>query len=414
MKRKKRSGLHIVEQDDPIETAIHAIMEEIQEENDLLDELEDKIRRHQARFVRSVIIVVTAVVLALVGGYMYVTQQTYSSVQTLSTYSDKADSGEQSIQFAGGILKYSRDGVSFINRKGKEQWNSSYQIQNPIVSVKGDSAAIADKGGNDIFVFRKNGLKGEIHANFPVQKIAVSSQGIVSAVLKDETTSQIVCYDAAGNVLVEHKTTAASTGYPLDIDISDNGYMLLVSYVIIEDGAVAGRVAYYNFGEGGQGKDNNLVMEETYKGAVIPTVFFMNDEVSVIVTDGALVFYTGKETPKKSATINMENGIKSVFHNDKFVGVVFASDNKNNVRLYNVDGKQILSETFEGEYNNIKIEKNQIIMFDGKMCNIIGKNGVNKFQGELESDIMDMIPLPGINKYLVINANGLEEVRFAK
>lgn len=416
MKGKKNPDLHMVNQEDLVEAAINEIIEEIREENDLLDELEEKIRRSKIRFVRRVIIAITAIILLLIGAYVFVTRQTYSKVHILDTYGNEADGGEQYVQFAEGVLRYSRDGVAFVDEKGKEQWNSSYQIKNPIVSIKGESAAIADKAGNTIVVFQKKGLKGEMQTNLPVEKIAVSAQGIVSAILKDGTSSQVVCYDAAGNILVEHKTSGTTTGYPMDLDISDNGYMLLVSYLLVEDGEIASKVAYYNFGEEGQQKDNYLVTEEVYKEVVIPSVFFLDNETSAVVAENALMLYKGKEVPKKSSMVSLTNGIKSVFHDEKYVGIVSRDEKEkgNVISLYTGDGKKVLSEKVEYEYKKVKIKKNQIIMYDGKKCEIFAKSGVHKFKGEFEMDIADVFPLSGINKYLVINANGLEEIRLAK
>lgn len=414
MKEKEKPDLKIVSRESKEEKAVHSIMEEIREENDILDELEEKIRQHKRRYLRKVVIVITAIVLSLTGGWMYVTHQTYDKIRIINTYSDEMESGEQYAEFGGGILKYTRDGVTFVNNKGKEKWNAAYQIQTPIVSVKGESAAIADKGGNDISVFDKKGLKGEIHTNLPIEKTAVSSQGIVSAILKDGTTFRIVCYDATGNILVEHKTSPLTTGYPMDIDISDDGYMLLVSYLMIEDGVATGRVVYYNFGEAGKGKEDYIVAEEKYAGAVIPTVFFMDDETSVAVSDGEIVLYSGKDVPQKVSAIKMENGIKSIFHDGKYIGAITNESGENELRIYDKKGRQILTQKFGGEYKNAKIENGMIILYSGKQCCVFSKNGIKRFEGEFDTDILEIKPLLGINKYLVINANGFEEIRFTK
>lgn len=414
MKEKEKPDLKIVSQESPEDRAVHSVMEEIREENDILDELEEKIRQHKRSYIRKVAIIITAIVLSLTGGWMYVTHQTYHKVQIINTYSDEMESGEQYAEFGNGILKYTRDGATYVNHKGKEKWNAAYQIQTPVISVKGNSVAVADKGGNAISVFGKKGLKGEIHTTLPIEKIAVSSQGIVSVILKDGTTFRIVCYDAAGNILVEHKTSPLTTGYPMDIDISDDGYMLLVSYLMIEDGAITGRVVYYNFGEAGKGKEDYIVAEEKHAGAVIPTVFFMDDETSVVVSDGDIVLYRGKDVPKKVSTIKMENGIKSIFHDQKYIGAITNEGGKNELQIYDKRGQQVLEQQFEGEYKNAKIERGMVILYSGKQCAVFSKNGVQRFDGEFDTDILEIKPLMGINKYLVINANGFEEIRFAK
>lgn len=414
MKEIDKTDLQTIGQGNSGEQEVHSIMEEIREENDILDELEEKIRHHKKRYLQKVGIIVAAIVLALTGGIMYVTHQTYTKVQVVNTYSDEVEDGEQYAEFAGGILKYTRDGVAFVNNKGKEKWNAAYQIQTPIISVKGDSAAIADKGGNDISVFGKKGLKGEIHTNLPIEKAAVSSQGIVSTILKDGSTFRMVCYDAAGNVLVEHKTSPSTTGYPMDIDISDNGYILLVSYLLVEDGVIKGKAVYYNFGDTGKSKEDYIVTQDVYSGSVIPTVFFMDDETSAVIADHEIAIYKGEDIPKKTTSVKMENGMKSVFHNDTYIGVVSNENGKNELQMYNKRGQRVLSQKFEGEYNNAKISGNLIIMYSGKQCSVFSKNGVQRFTGEFETNILEIKPLLWINRYLVINANGFEEVRFTK
>ena len=45
---------------------------------------------------------------------------------------------------------------------------------------------VAERGGNDIYVMDEKGAKGEIHTNYPIEKIAVAENGIVSTILNNE------------------------------------------------------------------------------------------------------------------------------------------------------------------------------------------------------------------------------------
>ena len=45
---------------------------------------------------------------------------------------------------------------------------------------------------------------------------------------------------------------------------------------------------------------------------------------------------------------------------------------------------------------------------------IYSELGVKKFEGEMDKEIMEILPLQGINKYLVMNADGIEEIRLVK
>ena len=128
-------------------------------------------------------------------------------------------------------MRYNHDGVVFLNKKNEEKWIQPTQLQTPVIVVKDDVFAVADSGGNSILVFTKNGLKGEIQTTLPIERIAESNQGIVSAILKDETSQKIISYDAAGNILVEQQITIGNTGYPIALDLSDDGKVLAVSYL---------------------------------------------------------------------------------------------------------------------------------------------------------------------------------------
>ena len=69
------------------------------------------------------------------------------------------------------------------------------------------------------------------------------------------------------------------------------------------------------------------------------------------------------------------------------------------------------NEMFMGDYRNLKISGNQIILYDGKASTIFMKNGVQKFDGEMHNSIMEIVPVSGVNKYAVMDANGMEYVR---
>ena len=56
----------------------------------------------------------------------------------------------------------------------------------------------------------------------------------------------VVCYDATGNVLVEHRASLTGTGYPIGIALSPNGTRLQISYLCVADGVEATRVGYLN------------------------------------------------------------------------------------------------------------------------------------------------------------------------
>ena len=205
------------------------------------ENLEEKIKAYKEKKRIKTAVTILAFVFALISSYLLVKLQTYTSLRTLQSYKNKEteSSDLKYLQYADGMLKYGRDGIAYINKKGVEQWNQSYQIKDPVINVSGKAMAVAERGGNDIYVMDEKGAKGEIHTNYPIEKIAVAENGIVSTILNNENSPMVVCYDATGNVLVEHRASLTGTGYPIGIALSPNGTRLQISYLCVADGVEA-------------------------------------------------------------------------------------------------------------------------------------------------------------------------------
>ena len=235
-------------------------------------------------------------------------------------------------------------------------------------------------------------------------------------ILTDENEARVLCYDAAGNLLVENKTSMNGTGYPLDVALSPDGETMQVLYLYTEAGAVKSRVIYYNFGESGEEKTDHLVAQTEYEDTVMASGFFMDEKISVAVGDNRLTIYRGGNVPEETENIEIKKQIKSVFHNEKYIGMVLKNEGKEGyeLRLYNTRGQVAMSENFTGDYSHVKLCGSQVIMYDGKNCSIFTRGGIHKFDGEMNSNILEIFPVPGVNKYIVMNENGLEVVRLVK
>lgn len=379
------------------------------------EEQEQFEKARKKRWKKTALIAAVVVALA-VGVYLLINLQTYTSARAIDTYTVSGASGSAYEQFADGVLKYSRDGISYLNQHGEEMWNQPYQMKNPVVDVNGSSAAVADKGGNAVLVFNEEGVRGETQTNLPIERVRVSEQGIVSVILTDENEARVLCYDAAGNLLVENKTSMNGTGYPLDVALSPDGETMQVLYLYTEAGAVKSRVIYYNFGESGEEKTDHLVAQMEYEDTVMASGFFMDENISVAVGDNRLTIYRGGNVPEETENIEIKKQIKSVFHNEKYIGMVLKNEGKEGyeLRLYNTRGQVAMSENFTGDYSHVKLCGSQVIMYDGKNCSIFTRGGIRKFDGEMDSNILEIFPVPGVNKYIVMNENGLEVVRLVK
>nr|WP_106789556.1 DUF5711 family protein [Massilistercora timonensis] len=357
-----------------------------------------------------------AVLLLAVAIFLVIHLQTYDTVRVEETYKIDGVTDSSYEEFAKGVLKYSRDGVSYLNTQGEERWNQPGQFKNPFVDINGTTAAIADKGGNNIMVVQESGVKGEIETTRPIEKIAVSRQGIVSAILKNEDSPQVICYDTAGNILVEHQTSFAGTGYPVDVALSEDGETMMVVYLSVNGGTYKSSVAYYNFGKSRDTFADHQTAYKEYEKTILASGFYLDGSVSAVVGDNCLTIFKGIEQPEEATTVSLDKEIKSVFHSEKYIGLILKNKGKKGYELclYNASGKKVMSEDFSGDYGNIKLSGNQVIMYAGRKCSIFLSSGVKKFEGEMDNDILEILPISGVNKYIVMNANGMEDIRLVK
>ena len=371
-----------------------------------------KVRRFRYEKMRRILVIVILILLAVCGTYLLLNNQAYSKARTSAQYSSDISDTSRYAQFADGIVRDNRDGVAFLNKKNEEQWMQSAQIQNPVIVVKGDSFAVADNGGNNILVFSEEGLKGEIETTMPIEKIALSDQGIVSVLLRNETAPSIITYDATGNILAEMQVSLGTTGYPTAMEMSDDGNTLAVSYLFLQGTAVKSRVVYYNFGEAGQSKTDNIVSSEEYDNTIMGEIFFMGGGRSVVVGDNSFVIYRGTDEPVMEETITLDQEIQSVFHSDEYIGFVLLNREKSGyeLRLYNRIGEQMISRAIPGKYNNVKIDGDEVIMYDGDRCCIVTVTGIIKYEGSLDVEALEIFKAFGLNRYYVMSVDELRVI----
>ena len=162
MRRKKKPDIHIVEShEDETDALIDEVLKELREEDGVQEEIDEQVRKHRKsqkteRIIAAVLIIVVVVAMALV-----INLRTYTTSRVSTTYEINAEGNVSYLEFGNGVLKYSKDGIALVNRKGDEEWNQPYQIKNPIVNTWQDEAVVvADKGGNTIMVMDKTGLNG--------------------------------------------------------------------------------------------------------------------------------------------------------------------------------------------------------------------------------------------------------------
>ena len=376
------------------------------------DDFKKQIRKHRiAVFLRlaGIAAALTALTSVVI---IQLKNQTYSGYVVVSTVEKEVYENSVVKSYQNGFLTYSKDGISYTDSKGNAIWNQTYQMQSPIVSTRGQWVAVGDYNGHIIYDIDQNGTVQEIDTNLPIRSLTVSANGVVAAVLEDGSVTWINVYNPSGEKAVSIKTTMQKSGYPMSISLSDSGKLMEVAYLRVESGSMKGVVSFYNFDEVGQNYTDTMVSSYEYTDSVVPYCAFMNGSTAFSVADNELVIYEGAEIPKSVFQILLDEEIRDVYYNEKYVGLIFQGnegEGKYRLDIYDATGSHILSYPFSMEYRDILFYRDNLIIYNEAECIIAGINGKEKYTGDITEQTQLLKALGG-NRYLAVTKESLDTI----
>ena len=362
-----------------------------------------------------------AALVVLIGGSALIAKtvidhREYGDYKVLAETLEEDTAASKYVDLNGNVLKYSGNDAILMNVAGKVLWTQKLDMETPAVDVRGDLTVIYAKRGTKAVVLGKDGKLGEFNTDKPILKAKVAKGGTVAAVLEDGDDTWINYYTVTGEVIVTAKTRVNSPGYPVDIAISPDGMVLMVTYLQVEGGTTRSYVAFYNFGKAGQNQMDNMVSDYTYTGILVPQVEYLDDSLAVAFRDNGFVLYKGGQIPKEIHTVEVEQEIISTFHSDKYIGMVFRSDEKDKqykLALYDKKGKLKFEEDFDAEYSTIKISNDTILMYNEAKACIMTDKGIMKFNGNIEEGtILNLFKLD-MNRYRLVTSRGVKTIKLA-
>ena len=372
-----------------------------------------KIRRHRLAIVYRTILVCVLIAAAIVIYIIYSENKIYSGYTVESEQEWTDNSSLEVLSYQGDILTYSKDGIVCANTKGKVQWNQSFEMQNPILAMRGEYVVIGDYNGTTIYVINEKGTKWTIDTRMPIRALDVSEKGTVVAVLDDGPITWIYLYSKEGEVLLWSQTTMADFGYPLNVAISDNSMMLAVSYLYADSGSVSSRVAFYNLDDVGDNYQDNLVSGFNYKDAVVPVIRFLDEENSFAVADNRLMIYNGDQIPASTKEIILIEEIQSVFYGEDYIGLVFLDvegSAKYRMDTYDISGNLVYQYTFDREYSDILFENGFVYIYNESGCEIYNMKGVLKYTGDFEMPVECLIPGKHKDEMIWVGRDSIQHV----
>lgn len=372
-----------------------------------------KSRKHRFARIYRIGLVVVLLASLLIGYFIYVKSKIYDSYSLVSSVERENIDGARLLEFDRTILSYSKDGANAVDSNGTLLWNQTFDMQNPMVAICGNTVAFADYGGSRIYVQTSKGETGVVDTAMPIQKITTSENGYVAAVLEDVDVTWIYMYDINGTIISYIRTTMEKSGYPLDICLSPNGELLCVSYYYVDCNDVKSSVTFYNFGDVGENAINNYVSGYNYSDTMVPMVQFMDSRTAFAASTGRLSMYADAHTPVNISDMFINDEVLSVFYCDDCVAIVYSNEvngSKYRLELYGKTGEIQSSVKFDFDYSNVTFCDGNVILYGDRSIYVGTYGGSLKFEGAYDKPMLMMIPVEGTFKYTIVTEDSIDVI----
>ena len=230
-------------------TEDNVIYMEMSEETKAANDKREQMNRRQKKAGYFLLFIIAIFALLFV---RFLLNKQYKGYKIVESNATDYENTANYVEFCNGLLKYTPDGVSYIDANANTVWSAGVDMKQPVAVVSGKYVAIADLNGNMVGVFNDEGPVSNLTMPYTICDVDVANQGAFAVVLESEETNYINLYNKKGEIVYEIQTTIDKSGYPLDISISDDGEKLFTSYLNIDNSVAENSLAAYNFGDVGQ------------------------------------------------------------------------------------------------------------------------------------------------------------------
>lgn len=368
--------------------------------------------RHRFRNISIAVAVIVLAALCIGGLWISMQNRTFETYEVMKSFERTDAMTTKYTEFQDYVLKYGKDGISCVDSNNQMVWSQTYSIQEPVVSVCQNSAALAEENGTEAMIFDRTGLQGTVKTRLPIRQISVSSQGVLAALLEDGDLMRLNLYNKKGEELVDAKFELPDTGYPLRMSLSSDATKLAVSFLQVKNGGISTCLAFYNFDSVGENQQDHMVAAKEISGVVIPEVRYMDASHCFAVGTDRLLLYEGKQIPELVEEIPVEKEIYSIFSSEDRIGLVSeGEETEYQLQVYDIQGNKVVDTGFDLEYSALKFSGKNILIYNDFECMMLNSSGKVFFTGMFEDSISNLYTLSGNNKFVVMHASRTDQIR---
>lgn len=381
-------------------------------------------QEHKKKKQKKLKIVFTAVILILftvfaIIVYLNNTNINYNDYRVVSVGEWNKSSANQYLHYKNGIVRYNKDGAEAISSNGNILWNVSYKMKDPIADVCGSYTVIGDRGDKTLYIIDGTGVANILPQIHNITDVAVAEQGVAIVATSNGIENYFDVYSmeskSAEKYIRERRTYVASDGFPLDITISPDGRKAITSYFQIVDEEVSSCITFYNFGEVGKNKIDDIVgLYKDFGTAIVPKVTFLTNDIALAIKDNGFLLYSIPEISKSIAYVDVNDKILSVAYNNQMICFVIrntSGDDRYQVLCYNLSGNKILDFTTNTDYGKVMISGENVVFYNKLSFTIFNRKGEIMVNKSFEKNIDYIYPVNDKDRFLLVGDGYMEVIQ---
>ena len=317
------------------------------------------------------------------------------------------------------VFYLTNDGIQRFDQNGKNLWSDTFNMSSPVMITDSGIVAVMEKNGRTVRLYKENGPVSTIDSDNPIISASVNSIGNLCVITKSETYYLNV-YNQNGEKIFDGNF-AASDGLPLCSDISDDGKILSVCFLDINDINLKSRVCFYYIGETNLEHDTDSdYMFASYieEDSVVGVLSFMENNCVAVLSDNELSIIslnpTASEKYKQNLKYEFANQITAAdLSNKRIVAIALGEAGLNSknplkshtVKLFNCKGSEIGSYEAEKNIDALKTSGNNVLISMGRAFAAIDYKGSLIWEYKAIQDIKDIFFLSSAENILLVSIN---------
>lgn len=378
-------------------------------------EIDEQIRHHRHKIFRRIVIVIFVVALIFAGTQLWSALRSYDSYEIRNKTEQQDNGSAKYATFLGKTIVYNNDGIVYRDLDNELIWNQSFEMSTPMLSVCESYLAIFDQGGTSIYIMTAEGLVKKIETSTPIMTVCVANQGTVAVLMKEDDVSSVRLYDRKGKELANGQFYAEKGSFPVDIALSYDAQKLAVDMLDVKEGKVSSTISFYNFGSVGQNEIDNNVGTYSYDDLFISEISYVASDRMVALSDGGFLVFEGAQKPSLKRKVEFDQQVQSVFCNNKYVGVTYASEKEKeswHIKVYDLSGNTAMENDTAIAYDRIEfLDNNEVCVRDDYNCEIYTIHSIRKFSYKFDQPLYKILSGTDTQSYTFVLSGETDEVR---